>query len=70
MTREQAENRIKELLAEVNEIMVEYSPDYSYLSMCIINADGFGAMSFNNAYWENEDHQINAQYRMEGGEWV
>lgn len=69
MTREQAENRIKELLAEVNEIMVEYSPDDSYLSMCI-NASGFGTMSFNNAYWENEDHQINANYRLKGGEWV
>lgn len=69
MTREQAENRIKELLAEVNEIMVEYSPDDSYLTMSI-NANGFGTMFFNNAYWENEDHKINAHYRMKGGEWV
>lgn len=69
MTREQAENRIKDLLAEIHEIMIAYSPDDPYLTMCI-NADECGNMFFNNAYWENEDHQIRAHYWLKGGEWV
>jgi hypothetical protein len=68
VTRNECERQIAEKLAEIREIMLEYSPNTDYLSMCIIkskngNDDGewdcWSMEASNKYYGEDKDFPIN-----------
>lgn len=50
MTREKAEQKIKEKLLEIIAIYKEYDPEGNYLSLSY----GEDCISFNNRYWESD----------------
>ena len=53
--RSVCEARILEKLLEIHDIMMEYDPSNTYLSLTILD----NLLSFNNNYWEdNVDKQI------------
>ena len=55
MSREEAENRITELMEEIREVVLEYNPEEDYLTMVMISQDGvLDALSFNNSYFSRE----------------
>lgn len=57
MTREEAENRITELMEEIRDVVLEYNPEEEYFSMAITTLDGsrtINTFSFNNAYFSKE----------------
>lgn len=55
MTRQECEERITEALKEIDSLTTLYNPTNTYLSMCIIHSDGNTSISFNNAYWTDDD---------------
>lgn len=54
MTREEAEHKIAEKLKEIKQIAEEYGTTDKYLSLCIHDE----IISFNNRYWELDNHEI------------
>lgn len=55
MTRKQAEQAIYEHMKAIKDIVMEYSPDDIYISLCVHSEDG--SISFNNTFWELPEGQ-------------
>lgn len=55
MTRQECEERIAETLKEIDSLTKLYNPTNTYLNMCIVNRDGTTSITFNNAYWTDDD---------------
>lgn len=55
MTRHKCEERIMEALKEIDAVVRQYNPTNTYLSASIMHRDGITSISFNNAYWVEDD---------------
>ena len=54
MTRQEAEEKLKELLKQADQVRREYCPEDDYITLTITE----NAMWVNNRYWQGE-HPIN-----------
>lgn len=63
MTREEAENRIYELMQEIRSVVLEYNPEAEYLHLRMSDRN-LTSISFNNDYWisGNEEHTLDAYF--------
>lgn len=56
MTREECEKQIYEKITEILDIMEDYNPDNTYLTISVLG----GYVQFNNEYWDKDmEKQIN-----------
>lgn len=57
ITREEAENRITELMEEIRDVVLEYNPEEEYFTMAMTSlgeSRPINTLSFNNGYFNEE----------------
>ena len=59
MTREQCENKILELMIQIDKVYHKYNPDGTYLDLSIVD----DSLMANNTYYSvDRDHPLDMQY--------